>query len=192
MERAQHGQASQTTSTTTKSIDIAMAEIPPPIITDGPSPEPIQNEPTSSVPIHIGALSAESPIPNIQLTKIQMQKLSKSDIIDSYPWMLLFKNQYFYSRIIMILLSIFITIVCIFYAIGQRLSLILDNYWCHTTTIEDIRQHSIDNELPHGERDSCWAIKQTAVSLDICFFVFLYFPYLCFLFVLLYIFLSLF
>ena len=150
-----------------------MAEIPAPIITDCPSPEPIQNEPTSSVPIHIGALSAESPIPNIQLTKIQMQKLSKSDIIDSYPWMLLFKNQYFYSRIIMILLTSFIAIVCVFYAIGQRLSLILDNYWCNPVTLDEIRQHSIDNNLQRGDDGSCWSTKQLAVKIYV--FLFLYF-----------------
>ena len=83
--------------------------------------------------------------------------------IHKHSWQDLLQNPYFYSRILITFTNIFIIILSIFYAIGERLSLILDNYWCDTKTLQQVRKHSINYNLPQGDYDSCWATKHNAV-----------------------------
>ena len=83
--------------------------------------------------------------------------------IEKHSWRELLFNPYFYSRILITFTNIFIIILSIFYAIGERLSLILDNYWCDTKTLQQVRKHSINYNLPQGDYDSCWATKHNAV-----------------------------
>ena len=50
------------------------------------------------------------------------------------------------------------------YTIGQILKLILSNYFCPKRTIEEIHQHSIDNNLQYGEQNhTCWSAKDFTV-----------------------------
>ena len=101
------------------------------------------------------AVSEPSTTTNIS----QINTAKEEPINTTYPIHDLITNQYIYSRIIMILLTIFITIVSIFYAIAEGLSLTLDNYLCDSKTLKEVRQNSIKEKLPKGDAASCWATK---------------------------------
>ncbi len=41
----------------------------------------------------------------------------------------------------------------------------LDDYWCEPKTIEQIREHSIQNKSPQGDiQNGCWVAKQSTVT----------------------------
>ena len=77
----------------------------------------------------------------------------------SYPWRKLLKNETFCSRIIIIPPAFFILFLCICYTISSLLQLELDDYWCDDqVTLQDIRRHSMNEGLPLGVEDQCWAL----------------------------------
>ena len=76
----------------------------------------------------------------------------------------IYSNPYIYSRILIILVTMFITVLSTFYVIGQRLSLIVDNYWCKSVSLDEVREYNINHGLSEGNSDSCWKTKQYAVK----------------------------
>eukprot|EP01084_Bolivina_argentea_P188642 324679_1 len=67
-------------------------------------------------------------------------------------------NELIYTRIMILFVTIFMLILCISYSIGQVSSIQLSNYWCKPKTLEEIRQHSKDNNLQHGQDLACWSV----------------------------------
>eukprot|EP01084_Bolivina_argentea_P236900 398272_1 len=65
-------------------------------------------------------------------------------------------NNYNILRILMFLMTMLTFCVTLLYAIGQLLTLKLDDYFCSPKTLDEIHKHSIENNLNEGEPRSCW------------------------------------
>ena len=73
-------------------------------------------------------------------------------------------NNTFWARIFIIFITIFLCWLSSCYTIKQILSLTISKYWCDYKSLEEIRQHSRQNNLPHGS-SSCWSAKDFTVQL---------------------------
>ena len=82
---------------------------------------------------------------------------------------ILLKNINCWAGILVYLLCIFLTIVSIFYALGQITSLEVVDFFCPDYTEEQVRQHSIENGLNQGDPGSCWKTKSFRVKYSSCF-----------------------
>ena len=81
------------------------------------------------------------------------------------PSMLSFiNNKTFWARIFIMFITIFICWLSSCYTIKQILSLTISKYWCDYKSLQEIRQHSKQNNLPHGST-SCWSAKDFTVQL---------------------------
>ena len=80
------------------------------------------------------------------------------------------KNELLWSRVVIIVFTTFMSLLCLFYSIGQIVSLTIDNYWCQKRTLQEIRIHSKENDLPYGS-DDCWSSKDFTVNLQSLFIV---------------------
>lgn len=78
--------------------------------------------------------------------------------------MALFKNELFYSRIIILLITSFLFILSLCYTLGQILTLHLTNFWCPERTIEEIRASSIARGRNEGISGSCWRTNLNTVN----------------------------
>ena len=76
----------------------------------------------------------------------------------------LINNNTFWARIFIIFITIFLCCISTCYTIRQILSLTINKYWCEHKSLEEIRQHSKQNNLPHGS-SSCWSAKDFTVQL---------------------------
>eukprot|EP01084_Bolivina_argentea_P305985 528669_1 len=87
--------------------------------------------------------------------------------INSYipTYKLLITDELFCARIMIILLTIFLSALSLSYAIGQILSITVSNYWCPQIDIQHIRQHSYNNKLPKGgSENGCFSSKEYTVN----------------------------
>eukprot|EP01083_Nonionella_stella_P084950 235247_1 len=89
---------------------------------------------------------------------------SDADNATKLQCVLLLKNELFYARIIVLLVTIFLLLVSILYAIGQVTSLQISNYWCDSYTLEEVHQHSRDVGANRGWFNSCWRTKINQVD----------------------------
>ena len=90
-------------------------------------------------------------------TTTQSRSQSKKSL---YSWKKLIFNRIFCSRIIVIPPALFILFLCICYTISSLLQLRLDNYWCDSTiTLQQIRDHSMQQGLSGGIRNECWGVS---------------------------------
>ena len=64
---------------------------------------------------------------------------------------------------------VFLAIICCLYGFGQITQITLTNYWCQSKTIDEIKQHSIDNNLTYGTNEGCWKSKQFTVDQSTIF-----------------------
>lgn len=118
--------------------------------------------PTCKIPTHVHNQSLSeaedvytpSPLPSPDTDPCQTFNIQTTN----NPSVLkLLSNETFCGRIIVFLITTFLSFLSLLYTIGQNLCLHLANYWCTQYPLEDIRQHSIDNNLPHGDTSSeCW------------------------------------
>eukprot|EP01084_Bolivina_argentea_P134262 236853_1 len=96
---------------------------------------------------------------NIKIPPHQQQTVKQNSFIQRVQ-----ESKFFLMRIMIILLTMFMLILSISYTISQILTLQLSDYFCDPTTLEQIKQHSIENNLPHGQADSCWVLKDIPVD----------------------------
>ena len=64
----------------------------------------------------------------------------------------------------MILIAMTVLFLCISYAIAQISTLQLDDYWCEPITLQEIRKHSIEYGLDHGETQECFTLTESVNS----------------------------
>ena len=85
----------------------------------------------------------------------------------------LFTNKLFSSRIIILLITIFLFLLSLSYTFGQILSVELGDFWCKPVTLSQIRAHSKEIGSNTGQDlKSCWTTKLNAVNNNIgTFFV---------------------
>ena len=67
-------------------------------------------------------------------------------------------------RILLIFLSIFLLICCVFYALGEITELVLTDFFCPTKELEVIRKHSKQINSAYGDYDDCWVSKGLKVN----------------------------
>ena len=80
-----------------------------------------------------------------------------------------FFNRYIFVRLLLFLLTSFLIIICILYAIGQLSQLRIQDFICENKTIDQIYKHSKENNLPHGTTNGCWISKGIKANSDILF-----------------------
>ena len=80
----------------------------------------------------------------------------------------LFTNKLFSSRIIILLITIFLFLLSLSYTFGQILSVELGDFWCKPVTLSQIRAHSKEIKSNTGASfSSCWTTKLNAVNYNI-------------------------
>eukprot|EP01084_Bolivina_argentea_P134263 236855_1 len=99
---------------------------------------------------------------NIKIPPHQQQTVKQNSFIQRVQ-----ESKFFLMRIMIILLTMFMLILSISYTISQILTLQLSDYFCDPTTLEQIKQHSIENNLPKGDLHSCWKLKDTSVDSNL-------------------------
>ena len=79
--------------------------------------------------------------------------------------------------VMFICISIFLGFICILYGFGQITQIILSNYWCERRDLDEIYEHSYENDLNHGTSEGCWKSKQFTVTsfLFVCCWCSLFF-----------------
>eukprot|EP01083_Nonionella_stella_P243849 849304_1 len=82
---------------------------------------------------------------------------------------IVFFNRYILIRLLLALLTPFMMLLCVLYAIGQITTLQIPEFLCTNRKIEEIRQHSRDNNLPHGTTSGCWTSKGVKPNPDLLF-----------------------
>ena len=82
-------------------------------------------------------------------------------------------NGLFKSRIMILLITIFLFLLSLSYAFGQILSVELSDFWCKTATITEIRDHSRQISSNYGSPGTCWSTDQSDVkNNDVYIFLF--------------------
>eukprot|EP01083_Nonionella_stella_P243848 849302_1 len=80
-----------------------------------------------------------------------------------------FFNRYILIRLLLTLLTLLMMLLCILYAIGQITTLTIPDFICVNKTIEEIRKHSQEYNLPHGTTSGCWTSKGVKANQDLLF-----------------------
>eukprot|EP01083_Nonionella_stella_P053785 142145_1 len=82
---------------------------------------------------------------------------------------IVFFNRYILIRLLLTLLTLLMMLLCILYAIGQITTLTIPDFICVNKTIEEIRKHSQEYNLPHGTTSGCWTSKGVKANQDLLF-----------------------
>ena len=70
---------------------------------------------------------------------------------------IIFFNRYVLLRIILIIITLLLILISILYAIGQITTLELTEFICsENKTLDQIYEHSKENNLPHGTESECY------------------------------------
>ena len=105
----------------------------------------------------IALSNASANIPDFD-SKVNIDQISSQSKM-TYSIKTFLKNEYFYARLIIIAVTMFLLSLSISYAIGNLLSLDLANISCDKKTEEEILQHSKENNLNGGDVNGCWRSK---------------------------------
>ena len=99
------------------------------------------------------------------ISSIPPQYTSKAmNPLDRASYLKLFTNGLFNSRIIILLITIFLFLLSLSYAFGQILSVELSDFWCKPATISKIRAHSRQINSNQGDAEGCWSTNQNKVE----------------------------
>eukprot|EP01084_Bolivina_argentea_P256440 431760_1 len=136
----------------------------------------VNNLPTSAVAVTLRPVSPDFNDQSSDLTErkspsaiFKNRKSNQLPLKNKSPQrlILLFQNQTFWSRILILFIILFLWLLCCIYTLAQILKLTLSNYLCPSKTLQEIHEHSIINNLPKGdqsETNSCWRAKQFTVN----------------------------
>ena len=102
------------------------------------------------------------------IDEIQKDQQSKAEVINEYSidsdWISLILSRKFCSRILTILILLFLCMLALCYSFAQIYKLELDDYWCgEPKSLDDIREHSIEIG-ENGTEDGCWMAKNFVVK----------------------------
>ena len=102
---------------------------------------------------------------------------SNSNDISTFSSCSFYKNRYNILRLIMLMITLLFICICGLYGMGQVLSLQLDDYFCETKTLQEIHQHSIENNLNQGTNEGCWTTSNNKVDQEKLFYAGSYIAY---------------
>lgn len=125
--------------------------------------EPI-SQPSSTVGVATDINNDEEQEDLTITNQLQTRQRNQSIIVVNQIHCLLLKNINCWTGILVYLLCIFLTIISIFYALGQITHLELDDFFCPPYTAEDVRQNSIAKGLNGGEPYTCFSTKSFRVK----------------------------
>ena len=114
---------------------------------------------TTPTPVHATQNSNAS---NISTPTGQTTDIINNNTQPSYCS--LFTNQLFYSRILILLITIFLFVLSLCYTFGQILSLELSDFWCEKRSIQEVRENSILVGNNRGVGNGCWRSKLNTVN----------------------------
>ena len=133
----------------------SLQSIPPNIAVSNDEPEPTKPNITASA-------GKWTPIP-LSTPSIASTPIVSND--EGTSWSCTFcKNGNNILRLIILLINLLFICICLLYAFGQISKLELDDYFCEPKTLEEIRQHSIDNNLNEGTTEGCWTTANDKVD----------------------------
>eukprot|EP01084_Bolivina_argentea_P021636 40196_1 len=98
-------------------------------------------------------------------TEDKIEKEIKAKVKREYePWRPLLYHKLFWVRIIIILIGVFTLFLTMSYMLSFTLEPKLDNFWCGDITLEEIKQHSIENDVQYGIYNECFDISDSIIN----------------------------
>lgn len=75
-----------------------------------------------------------------------------------------YRSGYNILRFGILIVNLFFIFLCVLYGYGQIVTLQLDDYFCESKTLQQIREHSIESNLNEGTEDGCWTTSNNKID----------------------------